>query len=340
MRLAPIGLVGIGLSVYLGFFFGCGSDQGNATCTFGYTGCGPTCVDVNNDVHNCGTCGTTCISSEVCVDGGCTLNCTPDEAACPTTSPTLCANLEKDPTNCGACGHLCPDGEGCVKGACTLACPILTPDLCIGFVGGGSDAGLDGEASAEGGANPEGGTTTDGGSDAGSDSGAGASAGVGPSAFCTDLANDAMNCGTCGTACPAGAACVSRTCTCEPPLNLCDAQCTDSAWDPRNCGTCGINCGGGLSCILGRCGCPGTLTACDADAGPDAGVCKDTGNDYNNCGSCGHACGIGQILHRRRMPDGVMGHGKRVGWRVSSSGGCRRLKPHVDTWGGALPEFE
>jgi hypothetical protein len=50
---------------------------------------------------------------------------------------------------------------------------------------------------------------------------------------CRSLGNDPINCGACGARCPAGAACLHGTCTCDPFANLCpdevNGQCTCGA---------------------------------------------------------------------------------------------------------------
>ncbi len=71
------------------------------------------------------------------------------------------------------------------------------------------------------------------------------------SGYCTDLADDILNCGACGNSCePPGAyeygACVSGTCEywCAGGTALCTGTCTPVNWDPDNCGACGNVCGG------------------------------------------------------------------------------------------------
>src|SRR5690606_24868496 len=68
---------------------GCGEG-----CTGGTTCCPDvrTCVDLDTDEANCGTCGRSCRSDEVCTDGQC---CRPGElvcgGVCTPPSPTNCS---------------------------------------------------------------------------------------------------------------------------------------------------------------------------------------------------------------------------------------------------------
>jgi hypothetical protein len=66
------------------------------------------------------------------------------------------------------------------------------------------------------------------------------------SAGCTNLMDDAANCGTCGNACPGAEACVQGTCTCTG--KTCSSVCVDIDSDPQNCGGCGVQCPGGDAC--------------------------------------------------------------------------------------------
>ena len=83
---------------------------------------------------------------------------------------------------------------------------------------------------------------------------------------CFDLQLDAVNCGACGTICPAGQSCCAGTC-----IDTRDAE--------ANCGACGNvctapqTCGGGGE--PGTCGC--TPTTCEAEE-------KNCGNIPDGCG--------------------------------------------------------
>jgi len=45
--------------------------SGFAGCREGYTNCSFSCVDLQRDVFNCGSCGSTCLHDETCSDGEC-----------------------------------------------------------------------------------------------------------------------------------------------------------------------------------------------------------------------------------------------------------------------------
>jgi hypothetical protein len=122
---------------------------------------------------------------------------------------------------------------------------------------------------------------------------------------CVDLQSDTLNCGKCGTACPAGQACVAGACgaTCPNGNLKCDkdggaAYCINPRTDNSNCGKCGTTCGAGQVCYGGQCS--GTCgdsksgeTLCGVDAG--APYCATLAADDNNCGQCGKQCTTGQI---------------------------------------------
>lgn len=138
---------------------------------------------------------------------------------------------------------------------------------------------------------------------------------------CVDLQTDAMNCGDCGVACPAGASCVAGACACAQGV-ACGDACADTMTDPLHCGDCGVACDPGAVCSLGGCSssCDPSLTqcgsscvdtttdpahcgGCDISCGP-GGTCAastcacaggaDTQTDPNNCGACGNVCAPGQ----------------------------------------------
>ncbi len=78
----------------------CGGDAGDA---------GAACVDVQEDVNNCGGCGFRCMGpSATCIGGQCAcselgfLYCAAEGACIDTTG---------DVNNCGACGHVCDPSQ-------------------------------------------------------------------------------------------------------------------------------------------------------------------------------------------------------------------------------------
>jgi hypothetical protein len=117
------------------------------------------------------------------------------------------------------------------------------------------------------------------------------------SGYCTDLADDALNCGACGFVCDEPGpyeygACIDGECTyvCAEGAVYCDGTCTLLAWDPHNCGACGNVCGGSNPyCIDGECSaCPPGLVLCGDS-------CVDLAFDRSNCGACGQDCGPGFV---------------------------------------------
>ncbi|MGZ6141954.1 MAG: hypothetical protein ACXWLM_01390, partial [Myxococcales bacterium] len=100
------------------------------------------CKDLSNDRTNCGACGTTCPTGQVCTppagggDGHCAIECLPGLTNCSGD----CKNTTIDPENCGGCGTRCSDGQVCQAnsagvGQCTVVC---TPGLTQCGVAGSS----------------------------------------------------------------------------------------------------------------------------------------------------------------------------------------------------------
>jgi hypothetical protein len=117
------------------------------------------------------------------------------------------------------------------------------------------------------------------------------------SGYCTDVADDVLNCGGCGFACePPGpyefGACIDGRCeyVCADGAVYCDETCTFLDSDPANCGACGNVCGGSNpNCVDGECsGCPSGLVLC-------GDRCVDLAFDRENCGACGQDCGPGFV---------------------------------------------
>ena len=87
---------------------------------------------------------------------------------------------------------------------------------------------------------------------------------------CVDLANDATNCGACGTTCDTGHVCSEGNCLgCDVGETACGANCVDTTIDPEHCGGCGKACGAGETCIGGDCQCtPDEAVTFSGDVAP------------------------------------------------------------------------
>lgn len=79
-----------------------------------------TCVNLDNDVNNCGECGKVCADpTPYCVDGACA-EC--ESAELSFCDGAGCVNLQTDASNCGSCGSSCSgatpycSATGCVEG--------------------------------------------------------------------------------------------------------------------------------------------------------------------------------------------------------------------------------
>ena len=99
----------------------CAVDGGAGTC------CSSSCVDLDNDPHNCGDCGHGCAGSTTCAHGGCGVDtCDASHAGAPchlSDSQGLCCaagcvDTDNDPANCGGCGLACDPGQVCSGGGC------------------------------------------------------------------------------------------------------------------------------------------------------------------------------------------------------------------------------
>lgn len=89
-----------------------------ADVCFPFSNCAGTCTDLQNDLNNCGSCGTVCpipsVGLPVCEAGVCGYTC--DESI----------DLSSDPVNCGICGNTCDaptHGTAfCEDGNCGFVC--------------------------------------------------------------------------------------------------------------------------------------------------------------------------------------------------------------------------
>ena len=232
----------------------CAKAQTLPTCETGQTLCaGPLCTDLQTDPDNCGACGTSCPSGEVCVAGACATSCpTGDDVCTPDGgSRGFCVDVKNDNQNCGKCGQACPSGEPCVNGACSTSC-AKSATLCQPESGAAFCADLQSD-----------------------DQNCGACG--------APCASDQL----CANGKCAGACDPSQT-KCTPDAG--PPYCADMQTDNANCGSCGSACGVLAACIGGQCvsSCNAQQELCTPDGGQP--FCADVQTDNTNCGSCGNAC--------------------------------------------------
>ena len=225
------------------------------------------CVVLATDPANCGACGTSCSSTEICSAGLCV--CPNGSTACGDAG--ACANLTTDPSNCGACGAGCGPESICQASTCTPLCQVGQTN-CTGFVADGgagcvdvtSDTANCGACDAACGTNEicqadkccdstTAGCTCD------------VAAGLTPCGAdgCFNLGKTYAHCGACGTSCVSTQQCVDSKCACPAGEILCGGRC--------------LGCAGG-SCVADACSClPGSKAnggvCCAPRDTPSGGMC-------------------------------------------------------------------
>jgi hypothetical protein len=275
----------------------------------GFTFCtGLGCVDLQNSLTACGSCGNPCGPDQICCSGtiqsslsidhcgGCGNKCFGVNPAC---CQNQCVDLASDNGNCGAClnsvgtgqrccngvltnidnqnceacGQICASGTNCVNGSCVSGCPTGLR-LC-----NGSD--------------------------------------------CVNVLTDNFNCASCGVVCPTGTFCQNGVCTsylCPTGQVFCPLArgCIQLSGN-NNCGQCGCICPLGCqgqpvgSCVCGSSfDCPPGYT-CNTSTNPGSCVpptcgsgsvwcaysstCTTLLNDPKNCGSCANPCSSGTCIN-------------------------------------------
>ncbi len=78
------------------------------------------CIDGQNDPFNCGGCGNTCATGQICLGGVCTCNGTLCSGCCHENTCEAGASNQRCGTNGGVCQG-CTGGSSCRNGVCT--CP-------------------------------------------------------------------------------------------------------------------------------------------------------------------------------------------------------------------------
>ncbi|MFP4401155.1 MAG: hypothetical protein ACLFPQ_04710, partial [Candidatus Woesearchaeota archaeon] len=103
------------------FVDGVMADSCNLSCTFPEVFCDGRCVDLDNDVNNCGECANACESYnslDKCIEGECVnVRCRTGFADCDNILGCE-VNIFTDENNCGDCGVSCRDDEKCQRGFC------------------------------------------------------------------------------------------------------------------------------------------------------------------------------------------------------------------------------
>jgi hypothetical protein len=244
-------------------------------CPTGQTCCSGNCVTLGINDQNCGGCGITCRSDQICSAGKCIC-----DGAGLTECSGKCANTQTDSSNCGHCGISCSGGETCVSGTC-LCDPgfDFCSGKCVSINTDPSNCGGCGQSCGSG-------QVCSGGScvcddqvicDPGEQKDPVSCACECPSTsrvcdgFCTDIDSNPFACGGCGITCSGGKTCVSGTCSCPSGQIECSGACVDSTTN-ANCNSCGNVCSpaDGELCCAGK-GCCRVVTTC---ADTPAGICR------------------------------------------------------------------
>lgn len=190
-------------------------------CTL--TVCGDSCVDVNSNNNNCGSCGHACPSGEVCDNGLCEWDCSSDKTSC----ASGCADLQTDENNCGACGDACAAGETCTDGACVVTGPTCASGetncsgTCVDTQTDNNNCSTCGNACASG--------------------------FICEAGLCKEITIAPIT--------------IPIPTFCFTPYGMCSGVCVNLDTDPDNCGTCGKKCSWFFPmCCGGRC--VATSTSC------------------------------------------------------------------------------
>jgi hypothetical protein len=85
-------------------------------CTMGFTCCDGACVNLRNDIRNCGSCGVKCLAPDDYCDGQ---KCAPPPCSPACTSGTLCCSVQTAGPTQGPMCFAPTDG-----GTCPPGCPL------------------------------------------------------------------------------------------------------------------------------------------------------------------------------------------------------------------------
>jgi len=177
----------------------------------GQSNCRGSCVFLDNDTQNCGSCGNVCGAGYSCIGGTCACP-DPGQENCQGT----CVSLSSDSNNCGSCGNVCTGEKVCRNGTCVCDEGLGQSDcdgVCVDLLRDPNNCGSCGNVcppgmpcyfSDQGGIRcqcpPESTPTSP------------------PSTYCPEqqacrfLMSDPNNCGGCGNVCPPGTVCLFGEC--------------------------------------------------------------------------------------------------------------------------------
>lgn len=114
-----------------------------SVCPSPLLSCNQRCSDPRTDRENCGACGRSCSTGNVCQNGACVPDCGSGETLCRSAGDAgaglACVSLRTDRANCGACGTACGTNQVCANGTCTFMCTGTTTECTRG--GAGMDGG-------------------------------------------------------------------------------------------------------------------------------------------------------------------------------------------------------
>jgi glucosylceramidase len=158
--------------------------------------CNGACIDVQSDSQNCGTCGYTCDTGQMCQAGACV--CAQGFFSC--SGMCVASNTDHCGSTCMACssGQVCDNGQ-CSSAGCGSGSMMCTDGACSS----NTDSGHCGTSCT---VCPVGATCSNGAC------GCSVAGQQNCNGTCVDTASSTGNCGSCGNACPFGDSCVSGTC--------------------------------------------------------------------------------------------------------------------------------
>jgi PKD repeat protein len=183
--------------------------------------CNGQCVNLQTDQYNCGSCGNSCIGSQVCQNGHCIANIVVGSVLCFLPSHNCndqCVDLQTDQDNCGSCGNSCIGSQVCQNGHCVFtsgsicAYPLASCNgQCVNTQTDMTNCGDCGTTCTYG-------QTCVNGACNSPPNLMFCTSGTACGTNCVDIDSDTNNCGDCGTKCTTGQTCINGGCTSQQTL--------------------------------------------------------------------------------------------------------------------------